>query len=252
MGLRINRRKPFRLIFGVTSLVLLSWLLMQCQGLPANVANCKVTPAPPPPLTSVPPAEEPAPAAVCAFPLEISSPADGASVTSPAPIMAKATPPDSIYMMRLYVDGQAVLFSFTSSINQYIWMPNGTHLVEVVAEDNAGYVATSTIQLNVTSTSTRYQQYSEHEQLAFLLRQARIGINVRGRLGSGCVNSHARPGHPVARWVGSEIQPRWVAGLFERALLESIRGWQQREPLHPRTCIFTSTKVTLHRPWNLT
>jgi hypothetical protein len=63
--------------------------------------------------------------------------------------MAQATPPDPIYMMRLYVDGTAVLYSFTTSINQYIWMPNGTHTVEVVAEDTAGYIATSTIQVNV-------------------------------------------------------------------------------------------------------
>jgi hypothetical protein len=52
--------------------------------------------------------------------------------------------------MRLYVDGKAVLYSFTPSINQFIWMANGPHTIEVVAEDTAGYIATASMQVNVT------------------------------------------------------------------------------------------------------
>lgn len=67
-----------------------------CQGLPKNVANCPITPTPPANTAIVPPAVEPPPAALCGFPLTISSPANGASVNSPVPILATATPPDPI------------------------------------------------------------------------------------------------------------------------------------------------------------
>ena len=122
-----------------------------CQGLPPNVANCKVTPTPPTNLTVVPPAPEPPAAALCGFPLTISSPATGASVHSPVPIVATAAPLDPIYTVRLYVDGFAVLYSPLTNINQLIWMPNGQHTVEIVAEDTAGYIATSSMQLNVVA-----------------------------------------------------------------------------------------------------
>jgi hypothetical protein len=46
---------------------------------------------------------------------------------------------------------RAVLYSPQSAINQYLWMPNGQHIVEMVAEDVAGYIATSTIQFNVVA-----------------------------------------------------------------------------------------------------
>jgi len=52
--------------------------------------------------------------------------------------------------MRLYVDGQAVLYSFAASVNQFLWMANGPHTVEAVAEDAAGYIATTSMQLNVS------------------------------------------------------------------------------------------------------
>jgi hypothetical protein len=125
-------------------------ILNSCKGLPANIANCSITPTPPTNISVIPPATEPAPQALCGFPLAISSPASGATVTSPVPVTALASPPDPLYTMRLYVDGQAVLYSFTPNVNQYLWLPNGTHTVEAVAEDEAGYIATSSIELNVT------------------------------------------------------------------------------------------------------
>ncbi len=54
-----------------------------------------------------------------------------------------ATPPDPIYTVRLYVDGEAVLYTPNVNVNQLIWMPNGQHTVEIVAEDVAGYIATT-------------------------------------------------------------------------------------------------------------
>ena len=120
-----------------------------CQGLPKNVADCPITPTPPADLTIVPPAQEPPPPALCGFPLAISSPRSGTSVNSPVPFVAVATPPDPIYTVRVYVDGHAVLYTPKTTINQFLWMANGQHTVEVIAEDTAGYVATASTQLNV-------------------------------------------------------------------------------------------------------
>ncbi|HZC24890.1 MAG TPA: hypothetical protein VE866_16245 [Candidatus Binatia bacterium] len=137
------------LIIGSVLVGLILGAMGGCQGLPANVANCAVTPTPPSNLTIVPPAAEPPPAALCGFPLTISSPGNGAGVNSPVPISAVATPPDPIYTMRLYVDGLAVLYTPKLNVNQLIWMANGQHTVEIVAEDVAGYIATTSLQLNV-------------------------------------------------------------------------------------------------------
>lgn len=57
--------------------------------------------------------------------------------TPRVPIVATTTPPDPIYIVRIYVDGAAVLYSPQSTINQFLWMPNGQQTVEVVAEDSA-------------------------------------------------------------------------------------------------------------------
>lgn len=139
------------LITGSILLALVLGIFVSCQGLPANVANCPVTPTPPANTSIVPPAKEPPPAALCGFPLTISSPGNSASVHSPVPIVAAANPPDPIYTVRLYVDGAAVLYTPQPTVNQLIWMPNGQHTVEIVAEDTAGYIATTSMQVNVVA-----------------------------------------------------------------------------------------------------
>ncbi len=142
------------LMIGSIVLALVLGALGGCQGLPANVANCPITPTPPSNTSVVPPAQEPPPAALCAFPAAISSPGSGAAVHSPVPIVATATPPDPVYLVRLYVDGQAVLYSPTATINEFLWMPNGQHSVEMVVEDVAGYIATVTTQVSVVAQDT--------------------------------------------------------------------------------------------------
>jgi len=146
-----RRRHGERGVWIVAGIVLALVLgaLAGCQGLPKNVANCPITPNPPANTALVPPAPEPPAAALCGFPLSISSPGDGASVNSPVPILATASPPDPIYTVRLYVDGLAVLYTPNPSVNQLIWMANGKHNVEIVAEDTAGYVATTSMNVNV-------------------------------------------------------------------------------------------------------
>lgn len=125
-------------------------VMSTCSGLPKNVASCPVTPTPPANLTIVPPAPEPPAQALCAFPMTISNPTNEDTVTSPAALSIVATPPDPLYTMRVYVDGQAVIYSPNASLNEFLWMANGQHTVEAVAEDVAGYISTATTQVNVT------------------------------------------------------------------------------------------------------
>lgn len=151
---RYVRRMRINLALGAVVLIAACALEFGCQGLPPNVANCSVVPTPPSNTSVVPPAPEPPPQALCGFPLTISSAASGDSASSPVHIMGQASPPDPIYTMRLYVDGQAVLYTPNMNIDQYIWMANGMHTVEAVAEDVAGFIATAQIQVNVTSQTT--------------------------------------------------------------------------------------------------
>ena len=145
----LGKARRYALVMCLFALGISLSLWAGCQGLPKNVADCPITPTPPANTAIVPPAVGPPPAALCGFPLTISSPANGASVNSPVPILATATPPDPIYTVRLYVDGLAVLYTPNANVNQMIWMANGKHTVEVVAEDTAGYIATASMQLNV-------------------------------------------------------------------------------------------------------
>src|ERR1700758_1475279 len=144
-----SRERHGALLIGSVLLGVVLGALWGCQGMPKNIADWPLTPTPPSKLSIVPPATEPPPAALCGFPLSISSPGNGASVNSPVPIVATATPPDPIYTVRLYVDGLAVMYTPKTSVNQLIWMANGQHTVEIVAEDTAGYIATTSLQLNV-------------------------------------------------------------------------------------------------------
>src|ERR1041385_8222893 len=134
-GAQLQRRI---LLIGTVVLALILASMGGCSGLPKNVANCPMTPTPPADLTIVPPAPEPPQAALCGFPIQISSPGDGASVQAPVPVVAVATPPDPIYTVRVYVDNFAVLYTPSAIVNQILWMPNGAHTIEIVAEDTAG------------------------------------------------------------------------------------------------------------------
>jgi hypothetical protein len=134
------------IVIAILALGLGTW--QGCRGLPAYIANCKTMPTAPANTSVLPPAVEPPPQALCGFPLTI-SPEEGATVNSPANVIAKASPPDQLYWMRVYVDGLAVYYSFSTDINQFIWMPPGPHTVEVAAEDVSGYIATATTHVTV-------------------------------------------------------------------------------------------------------
>ena len=88
------------------------------------------------------------------FPLTVSSPADGATVTSPATVIASATATNPIFFMRVYVDDQlAVYFTFNNSINTQLFMSPGAHKLEVMAEDKQGYVSSTILNVTVSSQS---------------------------------------------------------------------------------------------------
>ena len=143
-------------------------------GITALLAGCgssssKTTPtqptqptlpfAPPVPITwtpqtsplPAPPAQVPPPAGSNDFPLTISGIADGASLTSPITVTATANPTNPIFFMRVYVDQLAVYFTFTNSINTQLFIAPGQHTLEVMAEDNQGYISATPMNITVTT-----------------------------------------------------------------------------------------------------
>ena len=89
------------------------------------------------------------------FPLTVSSPLTNSSVTSPMNVVANATPTDPIFFMRVYIDGLAMYFTFTNSINTQIFVAPGQHTVEVMAEDNQGYISATILNVTVTSQAAQ-------------------------------------------------------------------------------------------------
>jgi hypothetical protein len=85
------------------------------------------------------------------FPLTVSNPTDGGTVTSPAHVVASSTPTNPIFYRRVYVDTLAVYFTFTNSIDTQIWMSPGQHKLEVMAEDNQGSVSATILNVSVRS-----------------------------------------------------------------------------------------------------
>ncbi len=55
--------------------------------------------------------------------------------------------------MRVYVDQLSVYFTFNNSVNAQIWMPPGQHTLEVMAEDNQGYISATILNITVSSQS---------------------------------------------------------------------------------------------------
>ncbi len=100
-----------------------------------------------------PPAQVPPPTPSNDFPLSVSSPTDGTTGTSPLHVVASATPKNPIFFMRVYVDQLSVYFTFNSSIDTQIFVGPGQHTIEIVAEDNQGFISATPIQVNVTTQS---------------------------------------------------------------------------------------------------
>jgi hypothetical protein len=161
----IGSARNAQLFLGIFALLALSAALAGCGGSSAS------TPAPaqptqpaypfvPPvaitwsPQTSplpAPPAQVPPPTPSDDFPLTVSNPTAGVSLTSPINVVATAAPKNPIFFMRVYVDQLAVYFTFTNSIDTQIFLAPGQHTIEVMAEDNQGYISATPITVTVTT-----------------------------------------------------------------------------------------------------
>lgn len=167
-----------RVVFGIAGLIGLSLSLAGCNGaMPQTTTTTTPTPTPTPtppaqptypstapvPITwspsnsdlPAPTAQDPADTAWGTgsddFPLTVSNPTAGASVTSPINVVASATPKNPIFFMRVYVDNVSLYYTSSNSINTQIFVAPGKHNLLVMAEDSGGYV--SAIPLTVTVTS---------------------------------------------------------------------------------------------------
>ncbi|MFZ0201076.1 MAG: hypothetical protein WB523_20450 [Candidatus Sulfotelmatobacter sp.] len=93
------------------------------------------------------------------FPLTVSSPSAGASVTSPINVVASTTPTNPIFFMRVYVDNVSVYYTSSNSINTQIFAAPGQHTVLVMAEElncaalpcSSGLISATPISITVTS-----------------------------------------------------------------------------------------------------
>src|SRR6202050_4023955 len=154
-----------QLFFGIFALLALSAALAAGGGrsaasTPAPQPTQPAYPVVPPvaitwsPQTSplpAPPAQVPPPTPSDDFPLTVSNPTAGVSLTSPINVVATAAPKNPIFFMRVYVDQLAVYFTFTNSIDTQIFLAPGQHTIEVMAEDNQGYISATPVNVTVTT-----------------------------------------------------------------------------------------------------
>jgi hypothetical protein len=172
--------RDIRIVGGILILGVASLSLAGCSGTSKSMSTTTTpttptsptTPSTPPPsqpsFPSTPPVQitwspsssklpaplaTPPPAGSDDFPLTVSNPIDGASVTSPINVVASATPKNPIFFMRVYVDGVSVYYTASSSINTQIFAAPGQHSVEVMAEDSSGYISATPINVTVTAQS---------------------------------------------------------------------------------------------------
>lgn len=86
--------------------------------------------------------------------VNVSSPANGATVSSPAHFVASASASRPISAMRVYVDGRSVYSVSKASLDTYVSMSSGWHSVVVQAWDTGGAVYKSARSVNVKSSTT--------------------------------------------------------------------------------------------------
>jgi hypothetical protein len=162
----IGSARNAQLFFGIFALLALSAALAGCGG-----SSAASTPAPPQPTQPAypfvppvaitwspqtsplpaPPAQVPPPTPSDDFPLTVSNPTAGVSLTSPIHVVATAAPKNPVFFMRVYVDQLAVYFTFTNSIDTQIFLAPGQHTIEVMAEDNQGYISATPVNVTVTT-----------------------------------------------------------------------------------------------------
>ena len=176
-----------------------------------------------------PPALVPPPSGSNDFPLTISSPSDGGTVTSPATVVASASPKNPIFFMRVYVDQLAVYFTFTNSINTQILIAPGTHTLEVMAEDNQGYLS-ATI-LNITVSAQSQTTISDIQTLpgwqscsATFPAGSGRWTNLRRRIGNCSIDDDRKSVVPGDGWKIRKVLHGRADSVFEYVVLQSRGG----------------------------
>lgn len=69
-------------------------------------------------------------------------------------VVASASPKNPILDMRVYVDGQAVFFTFVNSMDAQIWMAPGSHMMEVTAVDKTGAQSATLLPITISAQPT--------------------------------------------------------------------------------------------------
>lgn len=82
--------------------------------------------------------------------VNVSSPGNGATVSSPAHVVASAAANRPITAMRIYIDGKSVYSVNKASLNTYLSMSSGWHSIVVQAWDSGGAVYKSARSVNVS------------------------------------------------------------------------------------------------------
>lgn len=124
-------------------------------GQAASCPSVALAEAGPQSFPTAPPLPPPTPGSGAKGSVCISSPGNGASVTSPMTMSAEASlTQGSIEYMRVYIDGSADFFTFYNKFTALFWMPNGQHNLEVIATDTDGNSVSSSLSVNVTSQSS--------------------------------------------------------------------------------------------------
>jgi hypothetical protein len=214
------------LITGSVLLALVLAMLAGCQGLPANVANCSVTPTPPTNTSVVPPATEPPPAALCAFPLTIATPRNSANVHSPVPIVANAAAPDQITRSGFT---WMALRSFTRTRRSRRSIHTAGCRMDNIPwkwlRDVAGYIATSSIQLNVVAQdvgATDIQNRTNWVSCSALISgstcAARLVVaqsSLALHQSTPSFNPPHHSIHPIIGSIGFQVQPGRKTSLLE-------------------------------------
>ena len=82
----------------------------------------------------------------------MSTPSDGANVSSPTHVYAQTTLPNIAYT-RVYIDGTAQQFTFYNTVDSLLWMSPGSHQIEILATDKSGNQASTTFSVTVDDST---------------------------------------------------------------------------------------------------
>lgn len=123
------------------------------SGAAVSCPAVKLADAGPGPFPAAPVLPPPAPGSNQYGSVCVSSPGNGATVTSPMMMTAVAELTQAtIGWIRVYIDGSADYYTTYNQFTARMWMTAGTHTIEVLAADANGNEASTSFTVNVTGT----------------------------------------------------------------------------------------------------